>query len=611
MGSQSGFSPVGCLVLFFILLLLRTLGPEFVTVLALISIGLMVLWNVGAILFRLAQFFASRFGNAEMAPALMFGTIAGALLILVLGAVVYDSVVSSFGALCRWFVKLLSWRDGMIAVASVGVLIVGGILWSVFAIAKAASKNRADEEEEEKETPETSLLWNRIGGEITIVGLNGEATELRLPNAIGGTPVTTIRNGSWNHGAPTGAFAECDTLVKVVLPSELKLLGSYAFKGCDYLSTVLLPKGLKEIGHGAFYGCGNLERVRLPEELERLHGGAFCNCASLTRVRVPSGVKVVEQLAFSGCVSLRRVELAEGVEALGESSLGSCASLTSVTTPSTLRRIDNFAFKGCVALSDLELSEGLEKIGDGAFYGCSELLEVTLPSTLVTIGELAFPSETRFNVYANTEGERWAKRMGRPFTLITTAPLRVAPKVGDVASAPSPVLSEQTSAFVRARRVARRRASQNCLTYYPDAHCAIRGVFHVPESVGGAPVVRVGEAAFKNNLGLVGVVVPYGVGRIENHAFCGCAALQQAFIPESVTVIGARAFDECTRLRTIVVPRSVVRIDKRAFGPSTCLCVYAGSYAASWGKEHGQPTRFVAEQKRRGRLRIGKSASNS
>ena len=130
MGSQSGFSPVGCLVLFFILLLLRTLGPEFVTVSALILIGLMVLWNVGAILFRLAQFFASRFGNAEMAPALMFGTIAGALLILVLGAVVYDSVVSSFGALCRWFVKLLSWRDGMIAVVSVGVLIVGGINYS-------------------------------------------------------------------------------------------------------------------------------------------------------------------------------------------------------------------------------------------------------------------------------------------------------------------------------------------------------------------------------------------------------------------------------------------------------------------------------------------------
>lgn len=475
---------------------------------------------------------------------------------------------------------------------------------------------------------EARLLWKRVGNEITILGMTGETYELRIPDAIEGLPVTSIQDGSWNQGKPTGAFADNDALAKVTLPSGLRKIGAYAFKGCDYLESVKLPKGLEEIGFGAFYGCGNLESVKLPSGLSKLRGGAFFNCASLERVKVPEGVTTLEKGVFDGCVSLRRLELPSTLTTVDDDALQSCASLVRVDLPPSVTTIGKRAFRGCAALHEFHLPPRLEKLGDGALSGCPRVDAVSLPPTLAVIGTAPFAPTTVIFTAPGSYGEKWATRYARsvvgprrPDDPRASAP---APSASSAPTVPvsrlvalpdglretvSPSAPERRDALLAVRRNPAKRAVfylphvdpdapvDETAGFFPPAN--LPAEFVVPESVGGKHIASIGEAAFKNALAVTTVAVPFGVERIENHAFAGCRALEQAFLPSTVRFVGARAFVGCSALRMLVLPGSVTEIEADAFEPSTCLCVIPGSYAATWAKTNGHAFRLVGKGKSR------------
>lgn len=60
-------------------------------------------------------------------------------------------------------------------------------------------------------------------------------------------------------------------------------------------------------------------------------------------------------------------------------------------------------------------------------------------------------------------------------------------------------------------------------------------------------------------------VIPEGVTRIGEAAFKDCIGLQWVRIPSTVTEIGSSAFKECTALTTFTLPNSLTRIDRQAF----------------------------------------------
>ena len=69
-----------------------------------------------------------------------------------------------------------------------------------------------------------------------------------------------------NHIAPK-AFKTFISLKSIELPTNLKIIGSYAFYGCLSLSgTVTLPDTLICIGYKAFYGC-DLTKIIIPNHL--------------------------------------------------------------------------------------------------------------------------------------------------------------------------------------------------------------------------------------------------------------------------------------------------------------------------------------------------------
>jgi len=301
---------------------------------------------------------------------------------------------------------------------------------------------------------------------VTITGYVGTETNVVIPQMIAGQNVTAIGErafwetsiesiiipeGVWRIGER--AFAYCDKLSYVELPSsvtdmgfgvfrscpELKtagpLNGGYniefawdviipdeAFYDCDSLERFDLPDTIKHIGERAFAYCTSLVQIDFPRDLQKIAWAAFDNCDSLVRVEFPNRRIVVSQATLNNCDSLEKVIIPENViwDAF-VGALGNCPKLTTagpiggdysiefgwtdeipqyafygcnwlvrVVLPDTIRRISQAAFEGCSALKEIELPEGLQEIANTVFYECTSLKKMEIPDGVSRIWGYTF-----------------------------------------------------------------------------------------------------------------------------------------------------------------------------------------------------------------------------
>ena len=89
-------------------------------------------------------------------------------------------------------------------------------------------------------------------------------------------------------------------LYNLVLPDNLKIIGTIAFK-CQSLSgSLIIPEGVIEIGESAFNGCDNLSgNLSLPSSLEVIGDYAFANCEFTCEILLPQDLKSLGSGAFS------------------------------------------------------------------------------------------------------------------------------------------------------------------------------------------------------------------------------------------------------------------------------------------------------------------------
>jgi hypothetical protein len=92
------------------------------------------------------------------------------------------------------------------------------------------------------------------------------------------------------------------------------------------------------------------------------------------------------------------------------------------------------------------------------------------------------------------------------------------------------------------------------------------GVVTIPSTLGGYPVVYIGDNAFENDGGhlITSVIIPSSVITIGNFAFDYCSSLTSVTIPDSVTTIGMFAFASCS-FTSVTIPNSVTTIGEYAF----------------------------------------------
>ena len=105
------------------------------------------------------------------------------------------------------------------------------------------------------------------------------------------------------HVGPN-AFACCDELTSVQLPSTVTGLGPCAFLGCPKLQKVLMPATMRVLGACSFTGCLSLQEVTFPRYKESVDTLSFYCCSSLTSLVLPHRVRTVCQGALEHLPSM-------------------------------------------------------------------------------------------------------------------------------------------------------------------------------------------------------------------------------------------------------------------------------------------------------------------
>lgn len=196
------------------------------------------------------------------------------------------------------------------------------------------------------------------------------------------------------------AFADCESLEEIELPSGLTTLGSYAFQDCYYLNTVKLPDSISSIENNTFDGCHYLSNIKLPSTLKEIKQYAFHKCESLRKIDLPSSLRTIDFAAFSNCKSLSKVNLPSGLINLGNAAF-SYTGLTEIYIPPAIKSIGKETF-WYTDFKKLTIPDNVESISDKAFYSPS-LESVMLPESIRFIGE-AFRSDSPvFNIYLKSK----------------------------------------------------------------------------------------------------------------------------------------------------------------------------------------------------------------
>ena len=204
---------------------------------------------------------------------------------------------------------------------------------------------------------ENGLKWSYDKGVMAIIGYDGYAREISIPERINGKTVSMIRHD---------AFAHQEGIERISLPHSLTEIGDNAFSDCTSLKRINIPDAVKDIGFGAFAGCESMADVRLSSSLRTIAPYAFQDCYSLVTITIPDSVTEIKEGAFYGCKNLLVIKMPDSLKSIGEKAFYNCSSLQSVS-----------------------ISQAVIVISPQAFMGCNKLTLVFIPETVLEIGDLA------------------------------------------------------------------------------------------------------------------------------------------------------------------------------------------------------------------------------
>lgn len=185
-----------------------------------------------------------------------------------------------------------------------------------------------------------------VGYSVCGIGTASD-TDLVIPSTHNELPVLEIADK---------AFENCNTLVSVVIPNSVEIIGYAAFTGCSAIQSMTIPfvGGIPDSG-------GRTE----------LFGYIF------GEARYDGGM----------CIYQYYGEVGFNVNG-GEVTYYIPSGLTKITV--TQSNIPEYAFRGCVNVREIVLREGIKRIRRGAFYNCRRLTTLSIPDSVVYVGSGAF-----------------------------------------------------------------------------------------------------------------------------------------------------------------------------------------------------------------------------
>ncbi len=169
--------------------------------------------------------------------------------------------------------------------------------------------------------------------------ISGSFTEIQGEVFIG-----AYYEGRQVLGIQAGAFKDRTGITGVYLLEGILSIKEEAFAGCENLEVIDIPSTVVRIGKGAFRGCESLKEIILPDSLVTIEEGAFEGCTSLEKITFNNKLVTIGNGAFEGCSSLSEANPLEGVKSIGKDAFIGCESLKEIILPSTVTEIGENAF---------------------------------------------------------------------------------------------------------------------------------------------------------------------------------------------------------------------------------------------------------------------------
>ena len=391
---------------------------------------------------------------------------------------------------------------------------------------------------------------------------------LTVPSELGGYPVT---------GLGESAFYNCTGLTDVTIPNGVTHIGPRAFSCCSGLVNVTIGSGVTSIEPYVFPSCVNLRNIAVdPANTAYMSQDGMLLTKDGTMlvygvggdVEIPSGVATIGTSAFFGR-KLKSIRFSGSVTNIGSWAFGFCHDLD-MSIPNTILKIGDYAFVECRNLN-LWLPRRFEgNLNSSVFKQCSNLTvnyydqvpvvafraeegvveqRECLPGTKV--GSL--PSASTCEGYA-FEGW-WTAADGEQATAETVVTNDVTYYAKWRGTATVDSYTYTYSVLNGQAEIGASNAWKRAISPSPTGHVT------VPSSLGGFPVVGIGDYAFYGlysaHYKLESVTIPNGVTRIGKRAFSGCPNLTDVTIPASMAVVDNGAFSGCSNLKGVHISNLV------------------------------------------------------
>ena len=384
--------------------------------------------------------------------------------------------------------------------------------------------------------------YQTYNGVATIISATANEDSLSIPEMLGGAVVVEI---------PTDCFAQVANLKCVAIPASVTNIGAYAFYNCTNLEEIVFNEGLQKIESGAFAKCEKLRTVTLPTTLvslgDRLAPARFTDVYDSQLFLyiddfLANGTNFVDEAAgyeflcdsggsfeetntgdsetstethgtnetfwttalFNGegdgwtitCVCSNNYLSSTRFERNEQNVYLSTISATN--SECAVFGVNNAmgVFEGCKALESVSLSFGLREIGAGTFKDCVSLGSLDIPDSVVSIGG---------------HGEHVEQTMSN-----TRCSVFDKLQVDDLA--PSLLSSEQSVSDDRNNR-----------TYE-------------------------GSGFVQGCISLTNIVLPSSLSYLGPYSFAGCTSLRDVGLPDSLRTINEGTFSGCRTLENVRLP---------------------------------------------------------
>ena len=287
------------------------------------------------------------------------------------------------------------------------------------------------------------LTYNEYENHIEITGGNSEASEVVIPEEIGGKPVTAIDELAFSayNNLTKVEIPECVTHIggrafdgtpfvevnqpliinnilcdystasgDISIPDEITVIGEWAFGYNSEITGVSVPNSVTSIESHAFYHCTGLTDFIIPDSVDSIGRDAFNSCLNLENITIPSSLKDIGYQAFyktawyeeqktpviinnvlhDYALARGKVSLFDEIEEIGMGAFGYAPYLTGIEIPESVTKIGESAFFACDKLKKVAIPESVTVIDKYAFFGCGKLKSITIPDSVTYIGVAAF-----------------------------------------------------------------------------------------------------------------------------------------------------------------------------------------------------------------------------